>query len=184
MYAGYGEGRLTSLVIINAKQANSTQANKSSLNVSLSLDADTYKGQTLFLSYLTAPGADSTNATVWNGMQYSDDDGTATLSSANDAVQKVVTIGDDGTAVISVRDSQAVIAYIGARLGTNKVLLNSTIPDNSNNDDGGGAGNSSSSGDGTSDSDKSAAVMVSVDVPCVLVLLMLAFWTCVGSQIW
>lgn len=179
MYAGYGEGRLTSLVIINAKQANSTQTNKSSLNISLALDADTYKGQTLYLSYLTAPGADSTNATVWNGMQYSDDDGTATLS-ASDAVREV-TIGDDGTAVVSVRDSQAVIAYIGARLGTNKVLLNSTIPDDTNDD--GGAGNSTSSGTSTSDSDKSAAV-VSVDVPCVVVLLILAFWTCVGSHIW
>lgn len=176
MYAGYGQGRLTSLVIINAKQANATQTNKASLNISLSLDADTYKGQTLFLSYLTAPGADSTNATVWNGMQYSDDDGTPTLT-ASDAVREVI-VGDDGTAVVSVRDSQAVIAYIGSRLGTNKVLLNSTIPDDTNDGDDGGS-NSSSTGTSTSDSDKSAAV-VSVNVPSMLALLMLAFAICVG----
>ncbi|KAJ4414399.1 hypothetical protein N0V82_007961 [Gnomoniopsis sp. IMI 355080] len=177
MYAGYGEGRLTSVVIINAMQANASDTNKSSLNVSLSLDG--YKGQTLFLSYLTAPGADSTNNTVWNGMQYSDDDGTPTLTSTN-AVREVV-IGDDGTAVVSVRDSQAVIAYIGARLGTNKVLLNSTIPDDT---DGGSGGNSTSTGTSTTDSSKSAA-KISADYPCAItILLIVAFWTCVGGNIW
>lgn len=183
MYAGYGEGRLTSIVIINALQANATQTHKNSLNVSLSLTG--YEGQTLFLSYLTAPGADSTNGTVWNGMQYSDDDGTPTLlTSTSSAAVRTVTIGDDGTAFVSVRDSQAVIGYIGARLGTNQVLLNSTIPDDSDDSSGGDNNNGTSTGTSSTDSGKSAAV-ISVEPPRLLtILLITAFWTCAGGCIW
>lgn len=112
MYAGYGKGALTTITIINAMQANASQADKGSLDVSLSLQD--FKGQTLYLSYLTADGADSTTGTVWNGMQYSNNDGTP--SGTGGPVQ-TVNVGDDGMAVVSVRDSQAVIAHIGSILG-------------------------------------------------------------------
>lgn len=134
MYAGYGGGKLTSIVVINSKQSNMSEADKGNLAVLLSL-AD-FKGQKLYLSYLTADGADSKTGTVWNGMQYSDDDGTSSV--ADDSVQ-TVTVGDDGTASVTVRDSQAVIAYIGSRLGSHQVSLNGTVPDN------GGPGTGSSS---------------------------------------
>lgn len=177
MYAAYGEGRLTSVVIINALQANASETNKGSLNVSLSLDA--YKGQTLYLSYLTAPGADSLNETVWNGLEYSDANGTS--SSTLDTVETVV-IGDDGTAVVNVRDSQALIAYVGARLGSNRVLLNATIPDDTT--DSGANGTSTGTASSSTASSKSAAAIFSVQSPCMIALLILAFWSCAGGQIW
>lgn len=128
MYAAYGQGGLTSIVLINAMQANTSQANKPSLAVSLSLGAE-FRGQTLYLSYLTADGADATNGTVWNGLQYSNNDGTPVVAAgaAAAAVQTVV-VADDGTAVVNVRDSQALIAYIGARLGSNQVIYNGSVP--------------------------------------------------------
>lgn len=121
MYAGYGQGRLTSVIIINAMQANASEGNKPSLDLSLSLQD--FKGQTLFLSYLTADGADSTKGTTWNGLQYSDNDGTT--SKTGSPVQ-TVNVSDSGIAVVNVRDSQAVIAYIGSQLGSNQVVLNET----------------------------------------------------------
>lgn len=120
MYAAYGSGELTSVIIVNSKQANSSETNKGSLDVSLSLSD--YKGQTLYLSYLTADGADSTTGMTWNGMSYSDDDGKA--SKVGDV--QTVKISDDGDATVSVRDSEAVVAYIGAQLGSNAVTLNGT----------------------------------------------------------
>ncbi|KAH7054421.1 hypothetical protein B0J12DRAFT_570624 [Macrophomina phaseolina] len=136
MYAGYGGGRLTSVVIINSKQANATES-KGSLDVSLSLDD--YKGQTLYLSYLTADGADSTTGTIWNGMQYSDDDGTASV--VNSTVP-TVQVGSNGRATVTVRDSQAVVAFIGAQLGSTAVTLNGTAVDRG--DSGNAAATSSS----------------------------------------
>lgn len=126
MYAGYGGGELTSFIIINSKQVNATET-KGSLDISLSLPD--YKGQTLFISRLTADGADSTTGTIWNGMQYSDDDGKA--QTVNDTAESVQ-IGDNGRATFSVQDSEALIAYIGAKLGSNAVTLNGTTVNREN----------------------------------------------------
>ncbi|OJD37920.1 glycoside hydrolase family 79 protein [Diplodia corticola] len=123
MYAGYGAGELTSVIVINSMQVNAT-GSKSNLPISLSLPD--YKGQTLFLSRLTADGADSTTGTTWNGMSYSDDDGKATA--VNDTAESVK-IDSSGKATFSVRDSEAVIAYIGAQLGSNAVTVNGTSVD-------------------------------------------------------
>lgn len=136
MYAGYGGGELTSIIIINSKQANATE-DKGSLDVSLSLSS--HKGETLYLSYLSADGADSTTGVTWNGMQYSDDDGKATVVNSTAPTVKV---GDNGRATITVRDSQAVVAYIGAQLGSNEVTLNGTAV---NRGDSGNAASSTSS---------------------------------------
>ncbi|KAF4539416.1 Glycoside hydrolase family 79 [Lasiodiplodia theobromae] len=126
MYAGYGGGELTSFIIINSKQVNATET-KGSLDISLSLPD--YKGQTLYISRLTADGADSTTGTTWNGMQYSDDDGKA--KTVNDTAESV-NIGDNGRATFSVQDSEALIAYIGAKLGSNAVTLNGTTVNREN----------------------------------------------------
>lgn len=176
MYAVYGEGRLTSVVIINALQANASDTNKGSLNVSLSLEG--YEGQTLFLSYLTAPGADSLNETVWNGLSYSDDSGKSTYDKT--AIRNV-TIGDDGTAVVSVRDSQALIGYIGSILGENEVLLTSTIPEDppldSDNDT-----STDSPSTATDNSEKSAAEFSARFTHTTTVLLAM-LWSLVAWQI-
>ncbi|ROW12390.1 hypothetical protein VMCG_00791 [Cytospora schulzeri] len=140
MYAGYGGGALTSVVIINSKQSNESEDRKGSLTVTLSLGG--FKGQKLYLSYLTADGADSKNGTVWNGMRYSDEDGTPSI--VDDSVQ-TVTVGNDGMARVTVRDSQAMIAYIGSRLGSRQVNLNKSITDI-----GGPSGGSGSTGTASS----------------------------------
>lgn len=177
MYAGYGEGRLTSVIIINALQANASNTNKGSLNVSLSLEG--YEGQTLFLSYLTAPGADSLNATVWNGLSYSEDTGKSTY---DETAIGNVTIGDDGTAVVSVRDSQALIAYIGSRLGSNEVLLNSTIPDDSVENKTNGSTTDSSTSSTSTDGKKSVGSL-SVDFSRTTAGLLGLLWSWVAWQI-
>lgn len=172
MYAGYGKGGLTSVTIINSMQANASQTEKASLAVSLSLGD--FKGQTLYLSYLTADGADSTNGTVWNGIQYSDNDGTP---STTGKPAQTVTVGDDGVAVVSVRDSQAVIAYIGSQLGSNQVELSGTTPGTS---DGGSPTISPSASRTTStaaaSSSKSHASSVRQGVHGVLVLFSLSVY--------
>lgn len=178
MYAGYGQGRLTSVIIINSVQANSTQAIKGSLNVTLSLES--YKGQTLYLSYLTADGADSQNGTVWNGLQYSNLNGTSSFD--EDAIQKV-TIGKDGTAVVNVRDSQALIAYVGSRLGSNQVLLNSTIPDDDDND-GNGNGTSTSTGSPSSSTHSGKSQGAVLTGPRMMTsVFMIGIWSLIANFI-
>ncbi|EOD52335.1 Glycoside hydrolase superfamily [Neofusicoccum parvum] len=139
-YAGYGGGELTSYIIINSMQKNATE-DKNTLDITINVGSD-FNGQNLYLSYLTADGADSTTGTTWNGMQYSDDDGKATT--VNDTAQSVKI--SNGRATVSVRDSQALIAYIGAQLGTNAVTLNGTTV---NRGDSNSASSSSSSGSTT-----------------------------------
>lgn len=180
MYAGYGQGRLTSVIIINSVQANASQAIKGSLNVTLSLES--YKGQNLYLSYLTADGADSQNTTVWNGMQYSNSDGTSSL--AQDDTAQVVKIGEDGKAIVNVRNSQALIAYVGSLLGSNEVLLNSTIPDD-DNDDGkdGSDGNGTSTGSSSNSSSDKSAAAIPVGPQITSSVFIIALWSWVAWYI-
>lgn len=176
MYAGYGQGQLTSVTIINAMQANASQGNKPNLTVSLSLEE--LKGQTLYLSYLTADGADVTNGTTWNGMQYSNNDGTP--SNTGPPIQ-TVNVGDNGTAVVNVRDSQAVIAYLGARLGSNQVILNETRPTPSSGSPTKTASASASATPTSSESDASAKkpgdqASLGVTLQVVLSVFMCVAW--------
>jgi len=114
VYATYQQGNLAAIVLMNTRIANATEANKPSMQFNLSLP--TLAGQTLYLATLTADGADSFSNTTFNGLSYEQSgDGTATTVPITDGT---VQVGTDGTVLITVRDSQAIIANVGAQLGT------------------------------------------------------------------
>ncbi|OCL14149.1 glycoside hydrolase family 79 protein [Glonium stellatum] len=124
-YVAYASGSLRSLVLINGRPVNASDTGKGSFTFSLSLPD--YANQNLYLSYLTADGADSLSGTTWNGISYeSSNDGTP--KTANSTIT-TIPIGSNGNVAVTVRDSQAVIANIGWLLGSNAVLTpNSTSP--------------------------------------------------------
>lgn len=114
-YTIYQSGSLSSIAIVNGKMANATETDKANLTVSLTMPTS-LAGETVHLAYLTNDGIDSKYNTTWNGMTYeASGDGTATQVSDEDTS---ATIGSDGTLTISVRDSQAVVAQIGAKVGS------------------------------------------------------------------
>lgn len=113
-YTTYSAGKLQSLIMINTKQANATQTSFSSAEFTFNLP--TLVGKTFYLSYLTAPGADSTMHTTWNGISYqATGDGTPMV--VNEKVDSVL-VGSDGKATFKVRDSQAIVANLGYVLGS------------------------------------------------------------------
>ncbi|KAI0024670.1 hypothetical protein F4780DRAFT_548054 [Xylariomycetidae sp. FL0641] len=114
-YSVYQGERLGSIVVLNGKLVNETTENKPSLTVSISLPTN-LAGETVHLSYLSADGADSQSNVTWNGMSYeANGDGTSSKVSGDDDTVKVK---DDGTLTIQVRDTQAVVASIGRRVGS------------------------------------------------------------------
>lgn len=130
-YVSYQKGSLASIILINSQIANVSDTAKQSLTVDLSLP--NYAGNTLYLSYLTSDGADAKHGTTWNGTSYeTSGDGTATVA---DSTVNSVKIASDGSAKITLRDSQAVVANIGsfvgssARNGSACAALASTQPD-------------------------------------------------------
>ncbi|KAF4550101.1 Glycosyl hydrolase family 79 C-terminal beta domain-containing protein 1 [Elsinoe fawcettii] len=113
-YSIYQSGNLSTIVIINARMANVSEPTKDSLSVTLTLPTS-LAGQDLHLAYLSAPGADATSGTVWNGISYErSGDGTPETI---DTTDRTVRIGPDGTATLQVRDSEALAARIGSRVG-------------------------------------------------------------------
>ncbi|KAF2145828.1 glycoside hydrolase family 79 protein [Aplosporella prunicola CBS 121167] len=122
MYAGYGSGELTSVVLINSKMANSSDTNKGSLDFDITFSG--HGGETVHLAYLTAAGAESNSNVTFNGLSFeSSGDGTPTTA---DGTDHTVTLDKDGKGTISVRDTEAVVAYVGAKLGSNAVSTNGT----------------------------------------------------------
>jgi hypothetical protein len=117
-YAAYTGQTLSAVVIINGMQANVSDSSKSGVTFQLSnLPTD----EKLYISVLTADGADSTEGTTWNGISFEDnDDGTP--KTVNKTVS-VVNISKSGTASVYVRDSEAVIANVGYQLGTRAVSI-------------------------------------------------------------
>lgn len=124
---GYSAGRLTaygiytaddaklaSLVLLNTAQANVSSTDKGSVTWNINLPG--LAGQTLFLSYLTAAGADATQNTTWNGLSFEAD--ASGLPTSLNTPPKTITISSSGTASIPVRDSEAVVANLGHQLGT------------------------------------------------------------------
>lgn len=113
-YSIYQDETLASIVLINSNPANVSMTNKPSLTWDLSLPTQ-FAGEDLYLHYLTNDGADAKHGTTWNGVSYEESgDGTPTL--VNDTLS-VVTIGNDGSVSVVVRDTQAVIANIGSPVG-------------------------------------------------------------------
>lgn len=113
-YSIYHGGSLQSIAVINSKVANVTETNKANLTVSVTLPTS-LAGKTVHLAYLTNDGMDAKYNTTWNGLSYEQDSlGTATQVDDSD---ETVTVGDDGTLSFSVRDSAAVVANIGSKVG-------------------------------------------------------------------
>ncbi|KAH9874401.1 hypothetical protein IAQ61_003590 [Plenodomus lingam] len=116
-YSAYANDNLQSITMINAKQANST-SDKGTFTFNLNLGSSN-ANKDVFLSYLTADGAESQTGVTWNGMSYDDVTG---LASVVDNQQNVVRADGQGRIAVPVRDSQAVVANIGWQLGVNLVL--------------------------------------------------------------
>ncbi|KAF2799870.1 glycoside hydrolase family 79 protein [Melanomma pulvis-pyrius CBS 109.77] len=117
-FTAYSKGNLQSVILINSKQANVSSPTKENFTFSLNLGTEN-ANKTVYLSYLTADGADSLNGTTWNGLTYSDTDGKASV--VNDKVASLLT-STSGNVAVAVRDSQAVVVNIGWLLGSVDVL--------------------------------------------------------------
>lgn len=114
-YSIYQAGSLASIAVINAKMANVSESDKANLTVSISLPTS-LAGKTVHLAYLTNDGVDAKYNSTWNGISYEESgDGTPTQVSDDD---ETVTVGSDGSLTITVRDSQAVVANIGSKVGS------------------------------------------------------------------
>lgn len=115
-YAAYDAGNLQSVVVINTKPAYSSQGQSiNTQQVSFSLPTS-MAGKTFYISLLTAPGADATTNTQWNGYDYAQNgDGTAKRV---DSQTRTAVVGSDGTLTFSVRDSQAVVANMDSQIGS------------------------------------------------------------------
>lgn len=114
-YSIYQAGSLATIAIINAKIANVSESDKANLTVTISLPTS-LAGKTVHLAYLTNDGIDAKYNSTWNGISYEETgDGTPTQVSDDD---DTVTVGSDGSLSITVRDSQAVVANIGSKVGS------------------------------------------------------------------
>ncbi|KAI1659118.1 hypothetical protein F4813DRAFT_353944 [Daldinia decipiens] len=112
-YAIYQQEQLASIVVVNGKMVNSSQDHKDGIAVQLQLPPST-AGQTVYLSYLTSPGAESTENTTWNGISFEQNgDGTPTQVSDD---EHTVDVDANGIANFMLRDSEAVAASIGGKL--------------------------------------------------------------------
>lgn len=116
-YTAYAKDILQSVVLINSKLANSSN-DKGSFTFNLNLGSAN-ANKDIFLSYLTADGADSERGLTWNGLSYDDVTGEAHVI---DGTVNIVTADGSGKIQVPVRDSQAVVANIGWQLGVNLVL--------------------------------------------------------------
>lgn len=114
-YSVYQKDTLSSVVIINSMMSNVSDTDKQSLTVTLDLPTE-FAGQTLYLAYLTNDGADAQHGTTWNSLSF-ENSGDGTPSSVANTGQ-TVTIGSDGSATVTVRDTQAVVAQIGTPVGS------------------------------------------------------------------
>jgi hypothetical protein len=117
MYATYANDKLQAVVMINSKEANSSMT-PGSFTFNLNLGSAN-ANKDVYLSYLTAPGAESQSEVTWNGMSYDDITGNSTLV---DASENRFTLDGSGKMSVQVRDSQAVVANLGSKLGVNLVL--------------------------------------------------------------
>ncbi|KAF1938215.1 hypothetical protein EJ02DRAFT_458046 [Clathrospora elynae] len=116
-YTAYANNNLQAVVMINSKQALESE-DKSSFTFNLNLGAAN-ANKDVYISYLTADGADSQTGVTWNGLTYNDVTG---QSSVADGTVHMTTADSQGRISVPVRDSQAVVANIGWQLGVNLVL--------------------------------------------------------------
>lgn len=124
-YGVYQGGELSTLVVLNGKMANVSRSDKNTVHMTFKVPSS-LSGRKLHLSYLTSDGADATEGTTWNGISYEKNgDGTATRVSDDD---ETVTIERGGTVSLPIRDSQAIVANIDARVGEGEVYDTGACP--------------------------------------------------------
>ncbi|KAI0476278.1 hypothetical protein GGR56DRAFT_462799 [Xylariaceae sp. FL0804] len=124
-YAVYQGSRLGSITVLNGMLANASQTDKASMTVSVTLPT-ALASETVYLSYLSAEGADSTSGATWNGLSYeesahgtsTDVDDVGVELDTNKNGDRTAVVGDDGTLTLTVRDTQAVVASFGQRVGS------------------------------------------------------------------
>jgi hypothetical protein len=116
-YTIYTQGALSGVVIINGMTANSSVSNKGSLSVTVNFPGSS--GHTVYVSQLTADGAEVTSGATFNGISYETSNGKPSGSASVQTVQ----VGSDGNAVITVRDSQAVVANLDYALGSHTATV-------------------------------------------------------------
>ncbi|KAI1106483.1 glycoside hydrolase family 79 protein [Jackrogersella minutella] len=121
-YDVYRSGRLAAVVVVNGMVANSSLPVKGNVTVELQLPVSA-AGQVVYLAYLTSAGADATANTTWNGVSFEQSgDGTpAQVSNDNRTVQ----VAADGTANFTLRDSEAVVASLGEKVGNSTAVVTS-----------------------------------------------------------
>lgn len=112
-YAAYKNDQLSSVVVLNTLMANITQPKN---EVTVNLVLPDFANKTLYLSYLTADGADARYNTTFNGISY-EITGNGLPTVVNNTVP-TVQVGPDGSVSFQVRDSQAVVANLNYQVGT------------------------------------------------------------------
>ncbi|KAF9870668.1 glycoside hydrolase family 79 protein [Colletotrichum karsti] len=116
-YSVYQSDSLSSVVLFNGKISNVSESSKSQITVDLTFPTK-LAGETLHLGYLTSDGSDATHGTTWNGISFEQDNkGTQSQVSSEDITVKVE---GDGKASIPLRDAEAVVVNVGARVGTSE----------------------------------------------------------------
>jgi hypothetical protein len=118
-YATYAHDDLKAVVLINSRLSNASVDAKPGFIFKLDLGQEN-GNKDVYISYLTAPGADSLTQTTFNGMTFSSSDGTMILDNATAYMLRTSPMG---IVSISVRDSEALVANIGSLLGRNKVTV-------------------------------------------------------------
>ncbi|KAF2428856.1 hypothetical protein EJ08DRAFT_591840 [Tothia fuscella] len=122
-YAAYTNGELSAIVLINSMSTSGSSQN--SMTFALSLPND--KGKTLYISSLRAASASVTSGVTWNGISFERNrDGTPSTADTN---VHTILIDSNGNAMVTVKDSEAVIANIGYQLGTHAVVVKSGVTD-------------------------------------------------------
>ncbi|ETN38797.1 uncharacterized protein HMPREF1541_06836 [Cyphellophora europaea CBS 101466] len=114
IYDVYQNDELASVVLINSRPANVSEANKGSMTFDLSFDSS-LGGQEVHLAFLTNDGADAKNGTTWNGISY-EESGDGTPQTVDDT-EHTMTIENDGSLSVAVRDTEAVVVNFGGAVG-------------------------------------------------------------------
>ncbi|KAF2750203.1 glycoside hydrolase family 79 protein [Sporormia fimetaria CBS 119925] len=117
-YAAYSRGDLQAYILINTKPANASQPNRGSYHFELEWP-EWALGQQVYHSYLSAPGADSTDGVTFNGIAFSNENG---KPSEVDAREHTTQIDRNAISTIALRDSEAVILRLGKKLGVDPVV--------------------------------------------------------------
>jgi hypothetical protein len=116
-YAAYALGELTSVILINSKPAYASTDPKAAFMFQLDLGEE-HANKEIYMSYLTAAGADSLTGATFNGKSFSDKTG---REQAADNAVYISETSDTGSVSIALRDTEAVVAKIGKLLGTDPV---------------------------------------------------------------